>query len=179
MCVNTTEVRDESRTLHREGEKRESEGERGSTLKKAASGPFFSNTLLVLPMAIITPCILGVIIVCPGSRNHIKKQNSTTGHETTTVLLVTRQVRASCNTSGEFTDGSSRASKGAPGTLGNNHDPEPHNTGAERPADRLCDGAFKECTYLLMHLRAIPGLIDVAFRFLSLTSTSSQPVSSN
>lgn len=50
-------------------------GKTGSTLKKAASGPFFSYTLLDLPMAIIIPCMLGVIIICPGSRNHVKQNN--------------------------------------------------------------------------------------------------------
>lgn len=50
-------------------------GEIVCTLKKAASGPFFSYTLLVLPMAIIIPCMLGVIIACPGSRNHVKHNN--------------------------------------------------------------------------------------------------------
>lgn len=47
----------------------------GGTLKNAASGPFFSYTLLDLPMAIIIPCMLGVIIAWPGSRNHVKQNN--------------------------------------------------------------------------------------------------------
>lgn len=50
-------------------------GKTGGTLKKDASGPFFSYTLLDLPMAIIIPCMLGVIIACPGSRNHVKQNN--------------------------------------------------------------------------------------------------------
>lgn len=50
-------------------------GEIVCTLKKAASGPFFSYTLPDLPMAIIIPCMLGVIIACPGSRNHVKHNN--------------------------------------------------------------------------------------------------------
>lgn len=52
------------------------EGERECTLKKASSGPFFSYTPLVFPIAIIIPCMFGVIIACPGSRNHVKHNSS-------------------------------------------------------------------------------------------------------